>query len=417
MAGVSSNTSFNEVKLDEGKNYTIPLMVLTSLFFMWAVATNFNDVLMPKLQKTLTLTPFESSFVQVAFFFGYGIMAIPAGLIIKKIGYKKGILVGLGTCAVGALMFIPAANIKVFSLFLIALFIIAGGITFLQVAANAFVAVLGDPRTASSRLNLSQAFNSVGAFVGPQVAAMIMFSESAGGDPADAVKLPYKILAGLFILIFIVIYFSKLPEIIETESDGGLTNPLKAFKYKHTTFAVIAIFFYVGAEVGIGSYFIRFAEYLKLGLKEEEANRYLVYYMICAATGRFGGSYLLRFMSPGKLVGINSIGAVVLITIAIFAGGYASLIALVLVGLMNSIMFPTIFTLGIAKLGDLTKEGSALIITAIVGGAFIAPIMGYVITKYPAYFEYAYFAPIICYLYITFFGFKGADSSYMEEKK
>ncbi len=154
MAGVSSNTGFNDVKLEEGKNYTVPLMVLTSLFFMWAVATNFNDVLMPKLQKTLTLTPFESSFVQVAFFFGYGIMAIPAGLIIKKIGYKKGILVGLGTCALGALMFIPAANIKVFSLFLVALFIIAGGITFLQVAANAFVAVLGDPRTASSRLIL-----------------------------------------------------------------------------------------------------------------------------------------------------------------------------------------------------------------------------------------------------------------------
>ncbi|HWZ22147.1 MAG TPA: sugar MFS transporter [Cytophagaceae bacterium] len=415
MAGGSSNTSFNEVKLEEGKNYTIPLMVLTSLFFMWAVATNFNDVLMPKLQKTLSLDPFETSFVQVAFFFGYGIMAIPAGLIIKKIGYKKGILVGLATCALGALMFIPAANIKVFSLFLIALFIIAGGITFLQVAANAFVAVLGDPKTASSRLNLSQAFNSMGAFVGPQVAAMIMFSESAGEDPADAVKLPYKILAGLFILIFIVIYFSKLPEIIEPESEG-VTNPLKAFKFKHTTFAVIAIFFYVGAEVGIGSYFIRFAEYLKLGLKEEEANRYLVYYMICAAAGRFGGSYLLKFISPGKLVGFNALGAVACILTAIFAGGYASLIALVLVGLMNSIMFPTIFTLGIAKLGDYTKEGSSLIITAIVGGAFIAPIMGLIMKHYPNSFEYAYFAPIVCYLYIIFFGFKGSDSTYLDKK-
>jgi FHS family L-fucose permease-like MFS transporter len=415
MAGGSSNTGFNDVKLEEGKNYTIPLMVLTSLFFMWAVATNFNDVLMPKLQDALSLDPFETSFVQVAFFFGYGIMAIPAGLIIKKIGYKKGILVGLATCAVGALMFIPAANIKVFSIFLVALFIIAGGITFLQVAANAFVSVLGDPKTASSRLNLSQAFNSVGAFVGPQVAGMMMFSDS-GGDPADSVKLPYKILAGLFILIFIVIYFSKLPEITEGESDGGLTNPLKAFKFKHTTFAVIAIFFYVGAEVAIGSYFIRFSEYLGLGLTEKEANRYLVYYMICAASGRFLGSYLLRFIAPGKLVGINAAGAVLCILTAIFAGGYTSLIALVLVGLMNSIMFPTIFTLGIAKLGDYTKEGSSLIITAIIGGAFITPIMGLIMKYYPTAFEYTYFAPIICYLYIIFFGFKGSDSSYLDKK-
>ena len=410
MAGVSSGAGFNDVKLEEGKNYTVPLMVLTSLFFMWAVATNFNDVLMPKLQKALTLDPFETSFIQVAFFLGYGIMSIPAGLIIKKIGYKKGILVGLATCAIGALMFIPAANVKVFSLFLIALFIIAGGITFLQVAANAFVSVLGDPKTASSRLNLSQAFNSVGAFVGPYIAGKIMFADSIG-DPAESVKLPYQILAGLFIVIFVVIYFSKLPEIKETESDGGLTNPLKAFKFKHTTFAVIAIFFYVGAEVAIGSYFIRFAEYLQLGLTEEEANQYLVYYMICAAAGRFGGAYLLRFISPGKLVGMNALGAVTCILVAIFAGGFTSLIALVLVGLMNSIMFPTIFTLGVAKLGDYTKEGSSLIITAIVGGAFIAPIMGLVMKYYPGSFEYAYFAPIVCYLYIIFFGFKGSDST------
>ena len=415
MAGGSSNTSFNEVKLEEGKNYTIPLMVLTSLFFMWAVATNFNDVLMPKLQKTLSLDPFETSFVQVAFFFGYGIMAIPAGLIIKKIGYKKGILVGLAVCAIGSLMFIPAANMKTFSIFLIALFVIAGGITFLQVAANAFVSILGDPKTASSRLNLSQAFNSMGAFIGPKIAGIIMLS-NAIADPADAVKLPYKILAGLFILIFVIIYFSKLPEIIETESDGGIENPLNAFKFKHTTFAVIAIFFYVGAEVGIGSYFVRFAEYLKLGLTEESANDYLVYYMICAAAGRFGGSYLIRFISPGKLVGFNALGAVVCILIAIFAGGYTSLIALVLVGLMNSIMFPTIFTLGIAKLGDYTKEGSSLIITAIVGGAFIAPIMGLFMKYNPNLFEYAYFAPIVCYLYIIFFGFKGSDSTYLDKK-
>lgn len=412
MAGVSSNTGLNEVKLEEGKNYTIPLMVLTSLFFMWAVATNFNDILMPKLREALSLTHKQTSFVQVAFFFGYGLMSIPAGIIIKKVGYKAGIIIGLVTCSLGALLFIPAANILQYWIFLVALFVIAGGITFLQVAANAYVAVLGDPKTASARLNLSQAFNSIGAFVGPWFAGEVMLD---GGAGAESVKFPYQLLCGLFVLITLVILFSKLPKI--HNSSTGFANPLTAFKFRHTTLAVFAIFFYVGAEVAIGSYFVQFTEHLNLGLEEKQAKNFLVAYMACAAIGRFLGSYFLTRVEPGKAVGINGIGAILLILICIFGQGYVSLIALVLIGLMNSIMFPTIFTLGINRLGEYTEAGSSLIITAIIGGAVITPAMAYIIDMDHELFRYSYLLPALCYAYVVFFGFKGSSTAYMDEQK
>jgi MFS transporter, FHS family, L-fucose permease len=410
MAGGSSQSNIGGVKLEEGKSYVIPLMVLTSLFFMWAVATNYNDILMPKLREALSLTHQQTSFVQVAFFFGYGIMSIPAGIIIKKVGYKIGILIGLVTCSIGALLFIPAANILEYWLFLVALFVIAGGITFLQVAANAYVSVLGDPKTASSRLNLSQAFNSIGAFIGPWFAGEVMLDGASG---AESVKFPYQLLCALFVIITLVIAFSKLPKI--NSNSTGFSNPLEAFKFRHTTLAVIAIFFYVGAEVGIGSYFVQFTEHLNLGLTEKQAKNFLVAYMVCAAAGRFLGSYFLTRIAPGKAVAMNAIGAIVLIFVCIFGAGYVSLIALVLIGLMNSIMFPTIFTLGIAKLGDYTEAGSSLIITAIIGGAFITPAMAYVIDMDASLFKYSYLIPALCYVYIAYFGFKGSDTTYLDK--
>ncbi|NJM79109.1 MAG: sugar MFS transporter, partial [Flavobacterium sp.] len=296
MAGGVPNTNFKNTQLDPNKNYTLPLMVLTSLFFMWAVATNFNDILMPKLKDALHLSNTQTSFVQVAFFLGYGIMSIPAGLIIKRVGYKSGILIGLGTCALGSIAFIPAANLLHYSVFLMALFVIAGGITFLQVAANAYVSILGDPSTASSRLNLSQAFNSIGAFVGPWFAGQVMLDNHASAG-AESVKFPYMILCGLFVIAFIVIALSKLPEI---QSEKKLSNPFVALRYKHTALAVLSIFLYVGAEVAIGSYFVQFTKYLNLGLTEQQSSNFLVAYMICAAVGRFLGSALLTKIEPGK---------------------------------------------------------------------------------------------------------------------
>lgn len=413
MAGGASNSETIQVKLEEGRNYTIPLIVLTSLFFMWAVATNFNDILMPKLKAALSLDHQQTSFVQVFFFLGYGLMSIPAGIIIKKVGYKTGIIIGLITCATGAALFIPAANILQYWLFLVALFVIAGGITFLQVAANAYVSVLGDPKTASSRLNLSQAFNSIGAFVGPWFAGIVML-DGAKGANADSVKFPYILLCAMFVVVAVVIGMSKLPKI---NSSSTFTNPLTAFKFRHTSLAVIAIFFYVGAEVAIGSYFIQFTEHLNLGLDEATSKYFLVAYMALAAAGRFLGAGLLTKIDPGKAVGINAIGAVILLLVCVLGSGYVSLVSLVLIGLMNSIMFPTIFTLGVARLGEYTEAGSSVIVTAIIGGAFVTPAMAYMIDKDPAHslFNVAYLIPAACYVYIAWFGFKGSSTAYLDK--
>jgi MFS transporter, FHS family, L-fucose permease len=403
--GIAPSASNNNASFDPKKNYVLPLMVLTSLFFMWAVATNFNDILMPKLKTALNLTNTQTSFVQVAFFLGYGIMSIPAGIIIKQVGFKTGILIGLFTCAIGSLAFIPAANTLNFSIFLAALFVIAGGITFLQVAANAFVSILGDPKTASARLNLSQAFNSIGAFVGPWFAGEIML-DGTDVHGTESVKIPYMVLCGLFVLAFLLIAFSKLPEI--KTSNKAFSNPFVALKYRHTLLGVIAILLYVGAEVAIGSYFVQFTEYLNLGLEEKDSKNFLVAYMICAAAGRFLGSILLTKIEPGKAVGFNAIGAILLIVICIFGQGYVCLIALVLIGLMNSIMFPTIFTLGVKDLGEHTESGSSLIITAIIGGAIVTPIMAYIIDIDKELFRYSYLVPALCYVFIAFYGFIGS---------
>ncbi|MCU0429572.1 MAG: sugar MFS transporter [Cytophagaceae bacterium] len=411
MAGGASNTETFKVEVDKNQKYVLPLIVLTSLFFMWAVATNFNDILMPKLKAALNLTHQQTSFVQVFFFLGYGLMSIPAGIIIKKVGYKAGILIGLLTCASGAALFIPAANFLQYELFLAALFVLAGGITFLQVAANAYVAVLGDPKSASARLNLSQAFNSIGAFGGPLFASMVMLD--GDNSSVESVKMPYMLLAVLFILVAVIIGLSKLPKISGTSE---FVNPFSAFKFRHTTMATIAIFFYVGAEVAIGSYFVQFTEHLDLNLTEKQASIFISAYMACAALGRFLGAGLLTRINPGKAVGFNALGAVVLILICVFGSGYVSLVSLVLIGLMNSIMFPTIFTLGVAKLGDYTEAGSSLIITAILGGAVITPAMAYVIDKDPSLFNISYLIPAACYLFIAYFGFKGSDSSYLDKK-
>lgn len=411
MAGGSSNTESLKVELDKSQNYTIPLIVLTSLFFMWAVATNFNDILMPKLKGALNLTHQQTSFVQVFFFLGYGLMSIPAGIIIKKVGYKTGIIIGLITCATGAALFIPAANSLQYELFLAALFVLAGGITFLQVAANAYVAVLGDPKSASARLNLSQAFNSIGAFAGPLFAGFVMLDGDSSN--VESVKFPYMLLAGLFLLVAVVIGISKLPKI---SGSSDFVNPLSAFKFRHTTLATIAIFLYVGAEVAIGSYFVQFTEHLNLGLSETTSSYFISAYMACAALGRFLGAGLLTKIDPGKAVGYNAIGAVILILICVFGSGYVSLVALVLIGLMNSIMFPTIFTLGVAKLGDYTEAGSSVIIAAILGGAVITPAMAYMIDMDASLFNVSYLLPAACYVYIAYFGFKGSSTDYMDKK-
>ena len=427
MAGVSSGSGFNEVKLEEGKNYTIPLTVLTSLFFMWAVATNLNDILIPHLKKACDLTDFQSSLIQSAFFAGYFLLSLPAGKIISKVGYKNGILIGLGLCALGALLFIPAASTLTFGMFLFALCVLAGGISFLQVAANPYVAILGKPETSSSRLNLAQAFNSLGATVGPYLGAKLILSnvektaaEIAAYTPAELaayrlqegsmVILPYIGLACIFLALAVFIYFSNLPVIveasddtIETAEDSGKGS---ALNYRNLVLGVVGIFVYVGAEVGIGSFIIRYMQYLKIpNVTELSASAYISYYMFGATVGRFIGSALMQKIKPNKILAFNAGVAFLLVISSVFSSGYLAIILVVGVGSLHSIMFPTIFTLAIDGLGKYTKDGSSFLIMAIVGGGIIPPIMGAISDS--SNIQTAYIVPAVCYLFILYYGLIG----------
>jgi FHS family L-fucose permease-like MFS transporter len=423
MAVVSNNSNSQKSSFDPNRSYAVPFIVITTLFFIWAFVTNLNDILIPYLRRACDLTDFQSSLVQFAFFFAYFVMAIPSGYIIKKLGYQKGIIVGLGLMIIGAAFFIPAASTRIYFVFLGGLFILASGVTLLQVAANPYVSLLGSPESASSRLNLSQAFNSIGAALGPWVGGALILSELKDNEYAaftaaqkteyldskgEDVIMGYLILIGILFLLSLLIGFSKLPK-IQSEEEGNTSSKFNLFKYPHVLFGVISIFMYVGAEVAIGSFIIRFAGLDSIGgLTEQDAKNYVVAYMVCAAAGRFLGSYLLGKIDPGKAVGFNAVAAMVLITTAVYGSGSFALICLVAVGLCNSIMFPTIFTLGIKNLGIHTAKGSSYLIMGIVGGALIPPVMGYVSTSLEGDIQTAFLVPAACYIFIAFYGFKGS---------
>lgn len=430
MAGIGSNSSNVKSTYVEGQNYTMPLVVVTNLFFIWAFVTNLNDVLIPHLKKACNLTDFQSSLVQFAFFIAYFVMSIPSAAIIKKVGYKKGMLIGLSLMFLGALLFIPASITRVYFIFLGALFVLASGVTLLQVAANPYVTVLGKPETASARLNLTQAFNSLGATVGPLVGGAFILSAVTDEDflkMGEAEKLAYHSqqsanvimtyigLAVVVAIIGAVIYFSRLPE-VETEGDDAAENNVEEkgkdskesiFQHKHLILGVISIFLYVGAEVAIGSFIIRFSGLSHIaGLNEIEGKNFVSAYMFCAMVGRFAGSYFLSKISPNKVVGFNALVAIALLIVTVFTSGRFALYSVVLIGLCNSIMFPTIFTLAIKGLGKFTKQGSSLLVMAIVGGAFVPPIMGYVSDIQGL--QKAFLVPTVCYLFISYYGFKGS---------
>lgn len=427
---VITTSGTQKVKIDQNENYTAALSVLASLFFIWALVTNVNDILIPHLKKACNLTDFQSSLVQFFFFGAYFIMSIPSAKILKKVGYKWGIIIGLGLMFAGALLFIPAAMTRIYSLFLLGLFVLGSGITLLQVAANPYVALLGNPDSASSRLNFTQAINSLGASVGPYLGGLLILSgieysaESwAALSEADklayqisearSVILPYAALAGVLVLIGLMIYFSNLPEIeseTEVEVNHHLTNDknTSAWQYAHLKWGVLAIFLYVGAEVAIGSFLINFAKLPNIGnLNEIEASKFISYYMIFAMVGRFMGAALLTKLNPRMWLGFNAIAAILLLAYAINSSGNWALYAMVLVGFCNSTMFPTIFTLAIKEIGHFTKTGSSYLIMAIVGGAIIPPLMG-IVSDATADIQFAFYVPLVCYIFITFYGFVGS---------
>jgi MFS transporter, FHS family, L-fucose permease len=410
------------------RRYLIPFILVTSLFFLWALGVNLNDILIPHLKKTFNLTDFQSSLIQTAFFGGYFLAALPAGWLMERIGYRKGILVGLGTCALGALLFIPAASIRTYSFFLFALFVMACGQGVLEVAANPYVTILGPPESSERRLNFAQSFNAVGAWVTPYIGKIFILSGIEHSAAALATMTPeqwqiysaseakrvtgtYLAIAGIFLFVAVLIYFAHLPEVREATGEA-LAEPEAAppthasiWHYKHLIRGVITEFFYVGAQVGVTSFVIRFTQRVLPGTPEKTAANYLWWHLFGFMIGRFAGSAIMKRVAPARLLGIFSTSATICAVIAIFMTGTVSVWAVVLLGFFDSIMFPTIFALSIKNLGIYTKLGSSLLVMSIIGGAIVPAVMGYISDR--SSIQAAFSVPLVCYAIVIYFSFSG----------
>jgi MFS transporter, FHS family, L-fucose permease len=397
-------------------NYMPALVVLTSLFFMWGLITSLNDILIPHLKAIFTLSYVQAMLIQFSFFGAYFVMSFPSGYLVEKQGYRRGIITGLSTAGIGCLGFYPAASLQSYPLFLGALFVLASGITLLQVAANPYVAILGKPATAASRLNLTQAFNSLGTTIGPFMGSILILSAVATGGATDTareietVQTPYLALAAVLFVIAIVFAQFKLPTVPNTEAATSASGePARSvWRYSHLVLGAVAIFAYVGAEVSIGSFLVNFMAQPEIGgLSESTAGRYLSLYWGGAMVGRFIGAYVLRRIKPGYVLAFNATMVILLLIIAMASAGQTAMWAVLAIGLFNSIMFPTIFTLAIAGLGRHTGEGSGVLCMAIVGGAIVPVIQGFFADTMGILMSF--FVPAICYAYIVYYGVKGSE--------
>jgi MFS transporter, FHS family, L-fucose permease len=412
--------------MKKSNNYLIPFVLITSLFFMWGIANNLNGILIPHLRKALQLTNMQSTFVDTAVYMAYFLMAIPAGIILKKFGYKKGIIMGLLIFSAGALLFIPAANMQAYSVFLLGLFILGCGLTILETAANPYATRLGEPEGATFRLNLAQSFNGLAVAVGPIIGALFILSGKEYTkdqlalmpevekiayltSEAQSVKMPYMVLGLSLIVLAIIFYFMNLPELSDKEgqaaknTEGGVFDTLK---YSHVRWAVITQFFYVGAQVCVTSFFVRMA--MSGGVDEKTAGYYLgTIYGTLFMIGRFAGSFVLKYIDPAKLLSLYAIASILLSAVAIFTKGELVVYALGGMGFFMSIMFPTIFSLGITGLKEETKAASSLIVMAIIGGAIFPVIMGGIIDGSGDNIQMGYIVPFLCFFVIWYFGWKG----------
>jgi FHS family L-fucose permease-like MFS transporter len=376
------------------------------------------------LKKAFGLSDFRSSLIQSAFFGGYFIAALPAGWLMQRVGYKRGILIGLLVCATGAFLFIPAASVRVYGFFLFALFVMACGQCFLEVAANPYVTILGPSASSERRLNLAQSFNSVGAVITPFLGAAFILSgieytpEQLGamsGDQvlayrvseASMVKVPYLVIAGIFLFVAALIFLSKLPEITE-----GTVEEVPAGKERgsiwahgHLVKGVLAQFFYVGAQVGVASFVIRFAEHAIPGTGEKVAAHYLQMHLVGFMIGRFAGSAIMKYVPAPRLLSLFAGGSLISVLVVLLGSGTAPVWAVVLLGFFHSIMFPTIFALSLKNLGPLTKLGSSLLVMSIIGGAVCPAIMGLVSDA--SDIQKAFVVPLICYIYVLYFAARG----------
>ncbi|KUG11128.1 L-fucose:H+ symporter permease [Elizabethkingia sp. HvH-WGS333] len=400
------------------RGYLFPLILVTSLFFFWGFVHNLDPVLIPHLRKAFQLTDLESSLVDFSIFIAYFLMAIPAGNVMRKYGYKSGIILGLCLFAIGAFLFIPAANTQMYIFFLGALFVIACGLAFLETAANPYVTILGPEETATRRLNFSQSFNGLAAFIAPIVGGKYILSEQSLTDAqlkalpphelnayiaqeAASVKGPYLVLGVIIVIVMLLFVFTKLPD-IKHEDDGDKSKISHAWRHKHLRWAVVAQFFYVGAQVCVLSFFIRFVV-VSAGITEKNAAFYSGLAGLAFMVGRFVGTFFMKYVKPNKLLMIYAVLSMLLTLVAVFGKGDITIYALIGVAFFMSIMFPTIFSLGIADLGKDTKIASSLIVMSIVGGAILPLGLGY-ISDVTHSIQYGYIVPFICFIVVFAFG-------------
>jgi MFS transporter, FHS family, L-fucose permease len=405
-------------------NYTRPLAVVTTLFFMWGFLTCMNDILVPHLKSIFDLSYTQVMLVQFAFFSAYFLFSVPWSKIVNKIGYRKTMVVGLVTMGIGAILFVPAASAPSFPLFLTALMILAAGITGLQVAANPYVIVLGKPETASSRLNLTQAFNSLGTTLAPLLGGLLILNAAPLAieqvsqlapqalhayrtHQAASVKMPYIIISLALVLLAVAISRSRLPKIADARPGPGEKINDSIWKHPNLLFGALGIFAYVGAEVSIGSFMVNyFGQPDIAGFSPQTAAGYVSFYWGGAMVGRFIGAAVLQRVKTGRLLAVCAVCTATLVTVSMLTGGHLAMWSMIAVGFFNSIMFPSIFTLGVAELGPLTGNGSGLMNMAIVGGAIIPVIQGYMADRIGIH--HAFFLPVICYLYILFYALRGS---------
>ena len=429
MAGSAPAAATATTSSDAGTNtnYLAPLAVLTTLFFMWGFLTCLNDIIIPHLKGVFELNYAQAMMVQFAFFTAYFVVSLPSGALVKRVGYKTGIIIGLLIAAGGCLSFYPAAGQRSYAMFLGALFVLASGITLLQVAANPFVAVLGKPETASSRLTLTQAFNSLGTTIAPYLGSIFILGTPVKTQAelsnmpalsvavyklheAASVQKPYLGLTAALVVLAVAIAAFKLPKISGSDdltAAGSDSAHKSAWGYRHLVLGAVAIFVYVGGEVAIGSFLVNYFKEPNIGGLAETAGAKLVtFYWLGAMIGRFIGTFTLRMWKPGKVLGVHAVGAIALIALSMATSGSTAMYAIIAVGLFNSIMFPTIFTLAIDGLGKHTSQGSGILCMAIVGGALIPVLQGFVADAIGIH--HCFIVALLCYIYIAWYGTKGS---------
>ena len=411
-------------------SYIGSLTVLTSLFFIWGFITSLNDILIPHLKAVFTLNYTQAMLVQFCFFIAYFVFSVPSGYLVDKIHYKGGIITGLLIAGIGCLLFYPAAGLHSYPLFLTAFFVLAAGICLLQVAANPYVTVLGSSETASSRLTMTQAFNSLGTTLAPYLGSLFILSTAVKSAEeihalnvdelsvyqtaqALAVQTPYLLLATVLCMLAVVFVILKLPKVQETQTASSKSISVdvsdlhvNAWSYKHLVLGALGIFFYVGSEVSIGSFLISFLGESSIGnLTEQDAGRYVSFYWGGAMLGRFAGALIMQKIKPQNTLLFNALMAMTLVLLVIFSSGFIAMWAILGIGLFNSIMFPTIFSLAVAGLGKHTGQGSGILCAAIVGGAVLPVIQGFCADSMGI--QSAFFVPALGYLYISYYGWKG----------